>query len=80
MTREITFTKHKNTTEEFQNVKDSSIAEWQKQGIAAIIAATWEVSILSYALHRNNKFDLKMDRTKILKVKAPWLSSSKFDE
>ena len=75
--REITFTKHANTKEEFLKVKEESITNWQKEGHAAIIAATWELSLFSYQLNNKDELDFKMDRTKIEKKRVPWLDGEK---
>lgn len=73
MAREITFSKHPNTAEEFQRVRDSSIEDWQKKGPAEIIAATWEISVFSYMLKGQNVLDMVIDRSKIIKQRVPWL-------
>ena len=73
MVRKITFTKHPNTAEEFERVREEAIAEWQESGPAAIIAASWELTVLSYMLKGLDVTKMPMDRSKMVKKVVPWL-------
>lgn len=74
MAREITFSKHPNNPAEFERIRAASIEYWQKQGPAAIIAATWELSLLAYMFKGDDGRELIMDRSKFVKKTAPWLT------
>lgn len=67
--RKITITKHKFG-------EDTSLAqmqEWQALGVSAIWEASFELLDLWFTMHGLDPKAQRIDRSKIEKVKAPWL-------
>lgn len=61
--------------EDQDRLLEDTIREWQSLGVAAIWQATWELTVLSYALRGIDVRNQPMDRTRIEKRVAPWGTS-----
>ena len=80
MTRNISFSKHPDTAQEHERLREESIKEWQAKGPAAIIAASWELTILSYLLKGQDVANVPMNKSVFEKRIVPWLKENSADE
>lgn len=72
--REVTLTRSSFSPEDQEELLQRTIIQWQEQGIAAIWRATWELTVLSYALRGSDIRGQSMIKSHEQLIAAPWLA------